>query len=152
MSHRKIYFKVFTAAKLFSESNPTCEPALSMEVIEGEMIEVNCSFTFGGRWIPTMTMVDAAGNSLETEDLSELQLDATQQPKSGTVVHALRKEASSDMVELMINVSTKFEGSPPEPLAAADNIASRANSSSVAENIPPWSHNLQLEITVLRIK
>ena len=117
----------------------------NMPVLEGEAVEVSCAIRFGGRWPPTMRMVDQEGSELQTQNLTETQTDEYDQIQEGTVRHVLSMNANRD-ANGVITVRVAFEGPPPERHPRS--IPATDGDYHPATNVPDYTHENEIEILV----
>ena len=117
-----------------------------MPVLEGEAVEVSCAIRFGGRWPPTMRMVDQEGSELQTQNLTETQTDDDDQISEGTVRHVLSMNATRD-ANGVITVRVGFEGPPPERHPDSESDANEVINKA-ASNIPDYTHENEFDIIV----
>ena len=128
--------------------NPTTCTVTNMPVLEGEAVEVSCAIRFGGRWPPTMRMVDQEGSELQTQNLTETQTDEYDQIQEGTVRHVLSMNANRDANGGVITVRVGFEGPPPEQHPSSFVASGREGDYYPATNIPDYTHENEFNINV----
>ena len=131
----------------FFENPPTCT-VTNMPVLEGEAVEVSCAIRFGGRWPPTMRMVDQEGSELQTQNLTETQTDEYDQIQEGTVRHVLSMNATRNANGGVITVRVGFEGPPPEQHPSSFVASGREGDYYPATNIPDYTHENEFNINV----
>ena len=119
----------------------------NMPVLEGEAVEVSCAIRFGGRWPPTMRMVDQEGSELQTQNLTETQTDEYDQIQEGTVRHVLSMNATRDANVITVRVG--FEGPPPERHPRSFPTSGSVDGDYYpATNIPDYTHENEFNINV----